>query len=73
VAARLKRELGIEVEKIHGAYGEFKVLVDGKVVIDGGALGALGILPGVRRVVRAVREALGQAPVRSSYDAASRR
>lgn len=60
MAARLKRDLGVEVEKIHGSYGEFKVLVGGTVVVDGGALGVLGILPGVRRTVRAVRAALGR-------------
>ena len=29
VAARLRRELGIEVDTIRGHYGEYKVLVDG--------------------------------------------
>jgi len=60
VAARLERDLAIEVEKIHGSYGEFKVEVDGTTVIDGGVLAAVGILPGIRRVVRTVREALAR-------------
>src|SRR5262252_4951627 len=33
------------------AFGEFKVLVDGATVIDGGALAALGVLPSGRKVV----------------------
>jgi hypothetical protein len=40
---------------VRGRYGEFKVLVDGKTVVDGGALTALGILPSGRKVVEAVR------------------
>jgi len=43
VAAKLRRDLGIQVEMEHGSYGEYKVLVDGQTVIDGGALTALGI------------------------------
>jgi hypothetical protein len=58
VAARLRRELGIDVEMVRGNYGEFKVLVDGETVIDGGALGALGILPSGRKVVAVVRARL---------------
>ena len=42
----------------HGRYGEFKVLVDGEVVVDGGALAALGVLPSRKTVVEAVREAV---------------
>jgi peptidyl-tRNA hydrolase len=55
VAAKLRRDLGIEVEMVHGAYGEYKVLVDGETVIDGGALTILGIVPTGRKVVDAVR------------------
>lgn len=58
MAARLRRELGTEVEMIRGSYGEFKVLVDGKTVIDGGALAALGVLPSRRKIVEAVRASL---------------
>lgn len=43
---------------VHGSYGEFKVLVDDQVVIDGGALAALGVVPSGRRVVEAVRARL---------------
>jgi hypothetical protein len=58
VAARLRKELGAEVEMVHGRYGEFKVLVDGETVIDGGALAALGVLPSGAKVVTAVRARL---------------
>jgi hypothetical protein len=43
---------------VRGGYGEFKVLVDGAPVIDGGALAALGVLPSARRIIRAVRDRL---------------
>lgn len=43
---------------VHGRYGEFKVLVDGDTVIDGGALAALGMLPSGRKVLDAVRKRL---------------
>ena len=58
VAARLRRELRTEVEMVRGRYGEFKVLVDGKTVVDGGALAALGVLPSGRKVLEAVRATL---------------
>jgi len=58
VAARLRRELGAEVEMVKGHYGEFKVLVDGESVIDAGALAALGVLPSGKKVVEAVRARL---------------
>jgi hypothetical protein len=58
VAARLRRELGIEVETVHGNYGEYKVLVDGEPVIDGGKWGALGVLPSGKKVVATVRARL---------------
>ena len=41
-----------------GRYGEFKVLVDGKVAVDGGALVALGVMPSGRKVLEAVRDVL---------------
>jgi hypothetical protein len=60
VAAQLRRELNTEVEMVHGRYGEFKVLVDGDTVIDGGALAFLGVLPSRREVVDAVRARLSE-------------
>jgi hypothetical protein len=58
VAARLRRELGTEVEMVHGRYGEFKVLVDGETAVDGGAWSVLGVLPSSRKVLDAVRARL---------------
>jgi hypothetical protein len=43
---------------IHGHYAEYKVLVDGAVVIDGGAKVALGIVPSGKQIVEAVRARL---------------
>ena len=43
---------------VHGRYAEYKVLVDGNVVIDGGALTALGVVPSGRKIVEAVRAAI---------------
>lgn len=60
VAAKLRRELSIEVDTIHGRYGEYKVLVDGETVIDGGALVVLGVVPPGSRIVTAVRERLAR-------------
>ena len=36
MAAQLRRELSTDVEMVRGRYGEFKVFVDGDVVMDGG-------------------------------------
>jgi hypothetical protein len=58
VAARIRRELKTDVDMVRGRYGEFKVLVDGEAVIDGGALAALGVLPSGRKIVDAVRARL---------------
>ena len=55
MAARLRRELKTDVDLVKGRYGEFKVLVDDNVVIDGGALVTLGIMPSGKKVVDAVR------------------
>ena len=57
VAARLRRELKTDVDLVKGRYGEFKVLVDDKAVVDGGALVTLGIMPSGKKVVEAVRNA----------------
>ena len=39
-------------------YGEFKVLVGGDTIIDGGAAAFLGVLPSGRTIVAAVRDRL---------------
>jgi hypothetical protein len=59
VAAKLRRELQIEVDTVHGRYGEYKVLVDGDIVIDGGALVVLGVVPSGRKIAEVVRARLG--------------
>ncbi len=43
---------------VHGAYGQFQVLVDDKVIVDGGTLAFLGILPPVQEVLEVVRATL---------------
>ena len=58
MAARLRRELGIEVDTIPGHYGEYKVLVDGRTVVDGGRLVILGIMPPARKTIEKVRSEL---------------
>ena len=58
MAARLRREVQADVELVRGHYGEFKVLVDGDVVIDGGAAAFLGVLPSGKKIVAAVRDCL---------------
>ena len=58
MAARIRRELLAEVDMVHGRYGEFKVLLDGKPLIDGGALAALGVLPSGKKVVETLRARL---------------
>ncbi len=45
---------------VRGHYGEFKVLVDGETVVDGGALAALGVSPSGGTVVAAVKERLSK-------------
>ena len=45
----LERE-GIDVTLESGPYGSFKVLVDDDVVVDGGALAFLGVLPTLKQI-----------------------
>lgn len=60
MAAKLRRELKIDVDTEHGRYGEYKVLVDGEVVVDGGALAVFGLLPSGSKSVSAVRDRLSR-------------
>ena len=55
VAEKIKRELGIAVDMVHGRYGEYKVLVDDETVVDGGPRVILGVFPPVDKIVQAVR------------------
>ena len=54
----MRRELGIEVDMVRGRYGEYRVLVDGETVVDGGALVVLGVMPSARNTLALVRERL---------------
>ena len=58
MAAKIRKELGVEVEQIAGHYGEFTVLVGDNPVISGGPLGWLGVLPSAREVIGKMRTAL---------------
>jgi hypothetical protein len=58
VAARLRRELKIDVDTVYGRYGEYTVLVDDLVVIDGGTLVVLGVVPSSRKIIAAVQARL---------------
>lgn len=55
VAARLRRELNADVDVVGGPYGKFSVEVDGNIVLTGGSLAALGVLPSAQTVLDAVR------------------
>ena len=50
----MRQELGADVQIENGHYGEFKVFVDGKEVVNGGALAFLGVLPSVNEVRKIV-------------------
>ncbi len=41
---------------VHGRYGEFKIAVDGKTIIDGGTKVILGIMPPADEIIEAVRQ-----------------
>jgi hypothetical protein len=58
VAAQLRRELQTDVDMVRGQYGEFKVLVDGDTVIEGGAAAFLGVLPSRKQILAAIRTRL---------------
>ena len=49
------------MDAIHGSYGEYKVLVDEDVVVDGGSMVILGLMPSTRKIVDAVRDRLARA------------
>ncbi len=58
----MRRALDAEVEVIGGPYGEFKVFIDDALVLEGGALAALGVLPSSGTVIDAIRERLSPPP-----------
>jgi hypothetical protein len=59
----LRRDLKAEVEVLGGPYGQFRVELDGKPVIEGGPLAMLGVLPSVQTVLEAVRAHLDKPEV----------
>ena len=69
MAAFLRRTLKIDVDLVPGRYGEFKVFVDGSLVVDGGSLAALGVLPSRRKIVGQVRAAFATRPTDGSTGA----
>jgi hypothetical protein len=61
VAARIRKELGVEVDEVPGGHGEFTVLVDGEPIRRGNSFAtAMAMLPPAREVVAQVRERLAQ-------------
>jgi hypothetical protein len=58
VAATLRRDLHLDVELVNGHYGEFRVLVDDEEIVNGGAMGFVGVLPTVRKVRELVERRL---------------
>lgn len=46
----LRKDLGAEVTLEAGPYGSFQVSVDDEVVVDGGALAFLGVLPSLTEI-----------------------
>jgi len=46
------------VDTVRGHYGEYKVLVDGETVVDGGSMVVFGLMPSARNVVDKVRARL---------------
>jgi hypothetical protein len=59
VAARIRSELGVDVDEVSGAYGEFTVLVDGETIRRGHPIAvAFAVVPPAGEVVAAVRDRL---------------
>ena len=58
MAVKIRKTLNTEVQMVAGHYGEFKILVDGEVIIDAGARAVLGILPRAKTIIEAVRARL---------------
>ena len=70
VAARLRRELHADVDMVHGRYGEFKVLVDGDTIINGGGAAFLAHAgkAGARTLINASPEPFSNVVVSSAED-----
>lgn len=55
----LRRDLGVDVILEAGPYGSFQVRVDDTVVVDGGSLAFLGVLPTLNEIRSQVAQRLG--------------
>ena len=54
----LRRDLGIDAILEAGPYGSFEVRVDDEVIVDGGALAFMGVLPPLSDIRSKVGERL---------------
>lgn len=59
VAAALRKD-GLDVRTEPAPYGQFKVDVDGQLVVDGGPLTFLGVLPSTKTIRQRVLERAGR-------------
>jgi hypothetical protein len=59
-AAMLRRDLDADVELEAGPYGSFQVRVDDTVVVDGGTLAFLGVLPTLGEIREQVAQHLNR-------------
>ncbi len=50
----------MDVEMVHGRWGDFTVLVDDESVIHVGALSTIAILPSASKILESVRARLSQ-------------
>ena len=50
----------MEVEMVRGHYGEYRILVEGETVVNGGAMAFLGLLPSVEKTVAKLNEHLAK-------------
>jgi len=58
----LRRDLAVDVELESGPYGSFQVRSDdGTVLLDGGAMAFLGVLPPLSEIRARVAEKMGSA------------
>lgn len=56
----LRRELGVDAQLEAGPYGSFQVRVEDDVLIDGGKLAFMGVLPALAEIKARVAERLGR-------------
>lgn len=60
MAARIRKELGVEAKIVAGNYGEYTVLVDGEEVARAGTFAIFGVVPPPAMVMREVAKRLGR-------------